>query len=306
MNAMNNLDLQAIDLANAVPAEEQAVELVQTELPPLTVVVPPCPAELAMAEEEQAIDPGETDDESYVVRKYGALATIDGMANIQPVFDNRLYASVSVDEEGNRSIVFCEKYSDGTFSPKMRVSQGDLHMLQMFNKTSLAPLAVKMKNHAAKFLLELSKDYLNKFNGDTPLDMAQTLKVLLLVKKQLPVYNAEPTEQTPEQFYLEVLNYIKRLAGCDFHKAYYALERFHIDQVAKEMDMTGKELLDKLKKHGFLYLTKSSRGYKTNVRVTTKPANEAMKEEYFSDGNSCTMWAYCIYKKEHIEKVINS
>ena len=163
MNAMNNLDLQVTNLANAVPAEEQAVEQVQTELPPLTVVLPPRPAELALSEEEQAIDPGETNDESYVVRKYGVLATIDGMANIQSVFDNRLYASVSVDEEGNRSIIFCEKYSAGTFSPKMRVSQGDLHMLQMYNTTSLAPLAVKMKNHAAKFLLELSKDYLDKF-----------------------------------------------------------------------------------------------------------------------------------------------
>lgn len=305
MNTMNNLDLQATDLANAVPAEEQAVELVQTELPPLTVVIPPRPAELAMAEEEQAVDPGETDNESHVMRKYGALATIDGMANIQPVFDNRLYASVSVDGEGNRSIVFCEKYSDGTFSPKMKIAQSGLHMLQMFEKTSPAPLAVKMRNYAAKFLLELSIDYLNKFSGDTPLDMAQTLKVLLLVKNQLPVYKAEPTEQTPEQFYLGVLEQIRVLNIPNVHKAYYALELSHINVIAREMDMAPKDLLEKLKEYGFLYLAKSSSGYKTNVRVTVKPANEAMKEEYFPDGNSFTMWAYCIYKKEHIEKVIN-
>lgn len=308
MNTMNKPNLQAT-LANAVPPEEQAVEIIPDELPHLTVVLPPSPAELAMSEEEQAVDPEEADeeadDEFYVVKKYEALATIDGMANIQPVFDNRLYASVNVDEEGNRAIVFCEKYRDGAFSPKMRVAQGDLYLLQMLNNDSMEPFVVKMKNHAAKFILGLSKDYLDKFNGDTPLDIAKTLEVLIRVRKQLPTYYARSMEQTPEQFYLEVVDHIKHLLVCDYHKAYYALEHSHICSIAKEMDMTAKALLDKLKEHGFLYLTQSSRGYQTNVRVSCKNIDQGLKEEVFEGKDSFTMWAYCIYKKEHIEKVLN-
>ena len=71
------------------------------------------------------------------------------------------------------------------------------------------------------------------------------------------------------------------------HKAYYPLDNEGIMLLVEELDMKKSELLKKLKQYNFLYLTESSVGYQSTVRITV---------EFEGEIDTRTEWRYCLLR----------
>ena len=302
-------------LVNSVPVDEQAIEQIEVFAP---LVVMPSTLDMAVPEDEQAVNDEECADALSTAREKGIFSEHFGMSSIKGVLDDRLYAAHRIDKNGNHFFDFCEKYSDGTFSPKMTVAQADLYMLQMYNSikkdaetekkakknTAKDAVTAKMQNKATNFLMKLTEEYLMKFRGDEkPLDLSDTLNALMAARSSLHAQDNRPKVMPAEEFYSRVVQHIKA-TGLEFeHRAYYALDNTTVEHLAKEMKMNKLELLRQLKEYNFLYLTESSRGYQTNVRFKIKPGHKGLLEDFSPDccgKDSYTEWSYCIYKMEFL------
>lgn len=285
--------LPATDLVNQIPENERAVIAPDTEaVPSVTKVLDNLALEVP---EDERAEAGEAD-ELEEVRKLGVFEPTVGMANILDVLDNKVYARIYVDSDKVRYIEFCEQYSDGSFSPKMRAEQSSMLLAEKYNFIAKDVPEASLRNRISKFIFKMTEEYLGKYNGlDEALDIVEVLNVLLKVRGSLPVYETAPKELEPEQFYHQVMQTIKdnHLFWLDDHKAYYTLDDGQIRMVEKELSMKPNTLLPKLKNYGFLYLTDSCKGYQTNVRFKG------------ADGESFTQWMYCIYKLEYFAKQRN-
>lgn len=97
------------------------------------------------------------------------------------------------------------------------------------------------------------------------------------------------------------------LLECTKRKAYYGLDIGGIEYLAHKMKMKKVDLLSKLKEYNFLYLTKSSRGYQTNVRFKIEPHEREVLEKgdpSLVGKDYATEWMYCIYKMEYLGNAI--
>lgn len=279
--------LPATDLVNQIPENERAVIAPDTEaVPSVTKVLDNLALEVP---EDERAEAGEAD-ELEEVRKLGVFEPTVGMANILDVLDNKVYARIYVDSDKVRYIEFCEQYSDGSFSPKMRAEQSSMLLAEKYNFIAKDVPEASLRNRISKFIFKMTEEYLGKYNGlDEALDIVEVLNVLLKVRGSLPVYETAPKELEPEQFYHQVIQTIKdqAFASPNIHKAYYTLNYEEVTIVEKELGMKRGTLLPKLKEYGFLYLTESCKGYQTNVRFN------------WGKGDSSTEWMYCIYKLEY-------
>ena len=265
-------------------------------------------------ENELAIDePDETTDTILALKdaeELGCFSPAVGMAQITGLMNNRIFALHYIDEQGNHIFKFCERYEDGTYSPQMSITQGELFLLNAcgFNVRSIVVPALKTK--ATQILSNLTLDYFNKYNGDDPLDVADILRAIMQVRNKLPIRQDMPSECASKEFYLKIVEAIKRNGSLSYwvedntHKSYYAFNDEAMKILAEELEMKVQELLKKLKDYEFLYLTKSSNGLKTKVRFKgiekgTSEIRNALREE-FGLGDSYTEWAYCIWKLQNI------
>lgn len=107
----------------------------------------------------------------------------------------------------------------------------------------------------------------------------------------LPVYHDDLTEVERVGFYQSLVGMIKGMTSqvLNDHRAYYPLSTEDMEYITRNLGTTKVKLLKSLKKYDLLYLTPSSKGYQTNVRLN------GMGEDSF------TTWRYCILRDEALE-----
>jgi len=264
-------------MTNLVPEEERAVDsevACEDKKIELAVVNPYAGV---LSNEDLAVDPEEADGKLAEAHKKGFFLPTVGMAQLTNVLDGRYYARICVDEKGNRRIEICQAYKDGGYSPKITIKQSDFLRAAMGNFGEAKIEQKKIKNLIENFIIRFSNECLDKFDGSMTInfDAVQILKSLSKCFKELPIHKDYCEEQTPAELYRSVMNVIKEATALDEgaflygHKAYYPLTAGDVDYIATDLEMKRSELLKKLKEYNFLYLTESSVGYQTNVRIGT-------------------------------------
>lgn len=237
-------------------------------------------------EEEAAAD---MEEDNYAkLRERGYFSPVRGMVSIQNALNNSLYAKIHTEKDGMRQIVYCQRYKSGEFSQMMSLSQADMMLASKYKFLSKDIQESAIRSRVSRFVLNAIGDYNGKFSGESEdcLEVIDIMNVLYAIMPKLPVDQDETDELSAEEFYRQVEHHVQDIEAYTIfpHKSYYKLDESGIEKLAHLMGMRKKELLGNLKKHGFLYLTKSSRGYQTNARF---PGN---------DGKKFTEWVYCIYK----------
>lgn len=261
---------------NSLPLDDIQIEMVR--LPEFASMVP---------EEETAAADAEEDNYAKL-KEQGYFSPVRGMANILNVLNNSLYAKIHTDKDGMRQIAYCQRYKSGEFSQMMKLSQADMMLASKYQFLSKGIEESAIRRKVSRFVLDAINDYNGKFSGghEDRLEVIDIMNALYAVKSGLPVDKDENSELSAEEFYRQVEHHVKDIEAYRIfpHKSYYMLDNTGIEKLAYLMGMNETELLRKLDRHGFLYLTNSSRGYQTNARF------------HNDDGTSFTQWVYCIYK----------
>ena len=225
----------------------------------------------------------------------GILSPVDGMGRIRGILDDSVYARIIETADGDRYLEFCEQYENGKFSHRFKVWQDDLFMAA---RCGFQPQTIKkgsepidMQDDVKKFMKNLVKEYCRKYNGNRMHNIVEILTGLFKAYKQLPV-EKEDVESEIEVFYKRLVSEIRQLTlpDCFENKSYYVLAEEDIDGLARKFKMTRLEFLRQLKEYNLLYLTLSSKGYQTNVRLRWK--GNLLPHE--------TAWRYCIYNLEYL------
>lgn len=252
------------------------------------VVDTPCYA-MFVPEEEQA-EKKVLSDEYEEARKQGIFSSAAGMARLKNVLDDKLYAAICVDDQGNRMIEFCQEYDNGGFSPKVTVSQADLRFAAMNNFVPDGIPVPRMKARLGKFLEQVTTDYFGRVSGGTVYPPVAILSALVAAIDQLPEFRANGDAWTSETLYAAIMDMVKGrttppITPFGEHKAFMAFADFQIDAMAEHLGMkSGRELLRLLDQYRLLYITDSSQGYQSKVYI------DATKRD----------WSYCIYRAEYL------
>lgn len=203
---------------------------------------------------------------------------------IVDTYGHRLYAYVTEDEKGDRSIEFCQKYCTGAYSAILKMAQADVVMASM--PQSL--MDDRMQKSVDRFIVKAGKEYLNKFSGRTcdALNIKDIIHMLSAELSEIPVYDDDLTEEEKRIFHQKVIEIVGMFVSqtLNDHEAYYTLDRDDLGYLAQSLGMDIYSLLRKLKRYDLLYLTQSSRGYQTNIRLN------GMGKDSF------TAWRYCIFR----------
>ena len=243
---------------------------------------------LMVPEEETAVD---FMDEAFdKLREAGYFSPVRGMANIKNVLNDSLFAKIYTDGKGMRYIDFCQRYTSGEYSPIMRLPQADMRMAARYKFLSKQIEDAPIRGRVSRFLLDACDEYNGKFSGEDEecYNVVDILNVLFHSIPKLPIDRAGNSELRAEEFYALIKQHVEDVEAFKLfsHESYYMLDETGIVKLAHVMGMKKTEMLDQMKRHGFLYLTKSSKGYQTNARFKSE------------DGGSFTEWVYCIYKLE--------
>lgn len=115
-------------------------------------VVVNTPSYASLVPEEEQADDTALSSEYAEALVQGVFSPASGMAQIQNALDGKLYAAISVDEKGDRTIEFCQKYDSGEYSPKVTVPLADLRFAAMYNFIPEGIPVPRMKARLAKFL----------------------------------------------------------------------------------------------------------------------------------------------------------
>lgn len=200
-----------------------------------------------------------------------------------------IFAYIEEDEEANRMIRFCQQYVNETFSKVITISQADVVTIIMAGDTN----DVFTQSRADKICVKFGLKYGNSFSGTredvmTIRDIAEMIADELLY---IPVYRDDLTEVERVEFYQRLVGMIKGMTSqvLNDHKAYYPISTEDIESLARNMSMTKVKLLKRLKRYDLLYLTPSSKGYQTNIRM-----NGTGKDSF-------TTWRYCVIRDEELE-----
>ena len=284
-------------LTALVPENEQAVdgEVVCAEKEIRLNVVNPYASILSA--EDLAVEPMENLSELAEADKKGFFSPVIGMARLTNTLGGRYFAQICIDEKGYRRIEICQEYETGGFSPKIIIKQSDFLRAATYNFGEAAIPHKKLKNAVENFMLKLSSECLDKFDETMTFDVMQIMSALKKCYRNLPVHNDFCEIQSPSEFYRSIMDVIRETGWMDNdvmlygHKAYYPFKGEDIQFIAEKLDMKKKEFLEKLVEHNFLYLTESSKGYQTNVRLTSE--EEDGPETY-------TKWRYCLLRLEYL------
>lgn len=272
---------------NAVMADTSGADREYTD------ILSPESVELLIDTEERAQEDVFEIGNIGTIEQMGFLSPLKGFMPVPDCFNNTMYARMHVKADGTHEIEYCQKYTNGTISPKMNISLSNLRLAAMYTMDD-ARSEPFIKKKVQKFVLAAVMDFLNKIEGDAELNEFMVfLNKLLEIKGSLPVTYDVPDEEPVENFYKRLVRALKEtpMLVFDEHRAYYALDDEQIEKLAGEMDMGKSDLLKRLKAEQFLYLTKSSVGLKTNVRFA--PCGEFITKSY-------TQWCYCILKLDYL------
>ncbi len=287
-----------LNLTDMVPQKEQAVDTSEErqKLSLLNVDTNTL-MESIVPKEERSVAYADEDAMLAKAREMGLLSPVADMARIISSLSDKIYAIIRTDEKGSRFFEYCQQYEDGSFSPKMRVSQANLFLLANYQFLIKNIPDQKLRNRAANFLTSSIEDYLGKTTGEEMLDVTQILQLLFMARAELPVDKNASTQISPSEFYRNIMKAAQTLGHYEFaRRAYYPFNEDEIIYIARELGMKKQELLKKLKENNFLYLTKSSRGYQTCVRFKYTPEE---LEEYPGE-SSYTEWRYCVFRFDNL------
>ena len=280
--AVNSDSSLPADLSTLIPSEEAAQEITVSPVNKmdLTQLIPDDEREIAA--EETLRDMGK-------IRNLGFFSPTKHMMRINNALGGMFSARLYEDEKGQRYVEYIQQYHDGSFSPVMRVPQSCILMAVRYKFVLENIEESRFRNMMKKYISEAMNDYYGKFRGSSEddMDIKDILNTFCMVIEDLPVISDMKVEMTAEEFYWNVVNNVHQLMAAvtfDNYKAYYPLDEENIGELASMMGMKKLELLKKLKHLGFLYLTPSSKGYQTNVRIK------------HPNGSTDTQWMYCIYK----------
>lgn len=295
MDNLNNEKKDAVhmhDIMALIPEEERAVEEDILCEPKEVALEYIDPYANVLSTEELAVEPIEKSGALEKADKKGFFSPVIGMARLSNILGGKYFAQVCIDEEGCRRIEICQEYESGGYSPKIKIKQSDFVRAAgyQFNGANISNR--KMKNAVESFLMRLSSECLDKFDGIMSFDIVKILKTLGTCYRNLPIHNDFNEDYSPAEFYqkiMEVLEQCYVLEDDSFcgHKAYFPLDGGDIKYIAEQLDMTKGEFLKKLKAYHFLYLTDSSVAYQTNVRIT-------VEEETY------TAHKYCILRLQYL------
>lgn len=247
-------------------------------------------------ESEMADDRVEEKDTYRKLRELGCFSPVRGMANIQNILGDVMYARIYRDETKKQYLEFCQKYRDGRYSPVMRLPQAGMLMAARYNFVSKEIAEATIRNRVAKFVMMVCEEYDAKFCGDMEelLNIVDVLNVLFKAMSQLPVYEEESSEIDGAELYRRIEQHASEFEGWKLyeHSSYYMFDEEGIHKLAHAIGMKKLDMLKQMKKNGFLYLTGLSSHYQTNARFMGH------------DGESFTEWVYCVYKLGFLAGVV--
>lgn len=218
----------------------------------------------------------------------GLFAPTLGMAHITNRLDDKLYANILIDKKGNRTVVFRQKYDDGSYSSEFSIKQDDLIIVVKCAGD------INLGKDAKASQKRIMREYFRRCDRLQVLNLMEVMTVLLEVLDQLPQVLDYDEEISKQELYELVLNAIKQYPYILRRKGYFILFDDVIGSVARELGMGTKQLLSRLKKEGFLYLTKSCKGYQAKVPMSKN-----------KDGSLNHDWAYCLYDLEYFARLKN-
>jgi len=284
--------------ANLVPMDEQAVESVVACEDKVVTLDVFDPYTSILSEEDMAVEPEETSNELSEADKRGFFSPVIGMARLTNTLGGKFFAQIRIDEKGNRRIEFCQAYENGGFSPKITIRQSDFLRAVSYKFGEANIPQKKLKNEVEDFILRLSSECLDKFDGAMSFDVVKVLKAIGMCYRELPVYQDMDEEQSPAEFYRSIMEVLKENHCMDDdailygHKGYFPLDGQYIRFIAEKLEMRKTAFLKKLRECNFLYLTDSSVGYQTNVRIKVE------EEDGFK---TYTERRYCLLRLENLE-----
>lgn len=295
VNNTTNMGLVGIVPANIVPQDEQAVDIEMVYEGKEIMLELFNPYAAALSTEDLAVESTGISKELEAAIAKGFLSPVVGMARLTNILDGKYFAQICIDEKGYRRIEICQEYETGGFSPKIIIKQSDFLRAAMYKFGEVNIPQKKLKNAVENFLFKLSSECLDKFDGTMSFDFMEILRALGACYKSLPVHDDFNKAETPHEFYRRTMEVVRgnemysmdERVGLYGHKAYYPLEWKDIEYVAQGLEMKANDFLKKLKEFNLLYLTKSSRGYQTNVRIT-------IEDETYTE------WRYCILRLEYL------
>lgn len=221
-----------------------------------------------------------------LVKRNDRITLLPGMKNIRGAFNDVLFSRVTLDANGGREIEVYQKYSDGSFSPKIKVKQSELLRAVMAEDPRNKTVGKGELKKAEKFFMKMEEEYLGKIciGMAEMLNMHEVLKVVAAIM---------PTVRTPQNSIAElkniellrrILNETRFMKAPEFeeHKYFYAFSEDAFSYVAEHIGINRICLLETLEKGELLYLVDSSLQYKTNVRI--------------HNGKTDTAWRYCVRK----------
>ena len=314
---------QAMTVVTVEPVDEPAVEIVDEEAEALALAFPEirdgaierekvqailndkCSitlgtelGKLDVPEMERADESGctEMDNNFAAARSIGLFSPAAGMACIEGVFDNTLYAATYVDEKKKRSVRFCQKHISGDFGGVVEVDMATLIRIVASNAGQKAGLTKSDCNKIQKSIDEVTDNYLNTHDAESILlNMSDVLMLLCKVHKQLPKYVAVSSGSQIEAIYAELM---KKLDGYVYgvykRFSYTAVLKEIFDECAEQIGWAPRKLLKLLDENRLLVRQNSSRGYEMKVRLFVG-----------KDGQRCDNdceWCYCIKNIDSIGK----
>lgn len=226
------------------------------------------------------------------IRSKGFFSPAKGMAHIENALGGMFSARIYEDGDGKRYVEYIQRYSNGAYSSVMRIPQTGLkiavkHGFEIKGKKDAE--SVRFRKIMERSIAEATDEYYGKFRGPDAdeQDIKEIMTALCRTLDFLPVRSDLKAELTGEKFYHTVVHTMYKFTCSYFfdrYDCYYPLDDTGLNDLARAMGMATGALLKQLKDEGFLYLTESSKGYQTNVRIKN------------IDGESYTEWMYCIWK----------
>lgn len=229
-------------------------------------------------------------EELQAVVEQGYFSPVSGSAHIVNRLNGRLHAYIQVDKKGSRTIVFHQQYDDGSYSAEFPIKQEDLLMV-VTNTNSKDSSLVKEANASRKRIM---RGYLGRCDGRETLNMSQVMRVLVEALGQLPIKSDYEDELSKMELYKKVLEGIQGHIYTKRRKGYFSLEEGAIENAARELGMTSRQLLARLKREGFLYLSESCKGYQAKVPTCRN-----------ADGTIDYDWRYCLVDLEYFARLKN-
>lgn len=308
MDTNNNIEKEAVKMNSA---EEKAIVEQSTESKAIDTLKGQEPAtmnsEVAEAADPVAIEVQDmaslipmdyrsilgTSKEMQAIEEAKLFSPVIGMAHIINRANGKLYARVLADKDGARTIAFRQQYDDGGYSVEYKIKQEDL-LIIVGSSDDQDPLFAREAKACKKRFI---REYLSKCDGRKGLNPSEVISVLMESLTTLPVVS-EYHEVSKQEFYNRVIEALHGLAGSPMEhsrrKGYIILGDNELCHICKELEMSKKKLLARLKLEGFLYLTDSCVGYQVKVPYSLG-----------EDGTVNYQWGYCLYDLEYFARKKN-